>query len=416
MNQRWGNTRLYSWKLTNLAGRTPSLISWRNRIPPQWDGRIPRRNDRYSTLKGKPGGSWFGSWDTESMSQSDRFCHLSQNSAAFFCTWLTWFEPRFFIIMFLSFSPSCHQLGTVLLWPFFYVRERVLRSRFCQLQDSFFAFFLSSLSFYGGWKVHPIWFFCFRPGCDDDDDDDVKSNEQNGRHHGLVWCGVCSLGGSLMWSLLFLGHSFECGVCFLRPRFDVKFVLWGKFWCGVCFYLGTVWCGVCSLGPSFMWSLLVWCPIRCGVCFYLAAVWCRVIFLGAQFDVEFVFWRAVWAVPLWRNWDSGTRNQVSHTDFVQSPQPFTTDGGTLLVCLPACLPDSLTHLLSHARRKQACTWQRPSERAWLPGRGTWEKDYAEPNWRMRTCAFSRGQQMSDDYHDDVCCYSLQRVLLHTQYT
>ncbi len=185
-----------------------------------------------------------------------------------------------------------------------------------------------------------------------------------------------------MWSL-FSGGKFVLEFVFIGAQFDVEFVLWG--------------------------------PVLCGVCFFGAQFDVQFDFIGPQFDVEFVFWRAVWGVPLWRNWDSGTRNQVSHTDFVQSPQPFTTDGGTLLVCLPACLPDSLTHLLSHARRKQACTWQRPSERAWLPGRGTWEKDYAEPNWRMRTCAFSRGQQMSDDDHDDVCCYSLQRVLLHTQY-
>ncbi len=161
-------------------------------------------------------------------------------------------------------------------------------------------------------------------------------------------------GPSLMWSLFLLAHS----------------LMWSFF----------------LLGPSLMWSLF----------FFGAQFDVEFVFFGPLFDVEFVFWRAVWGVPLRRNWDSGTRNQVSRTDFVQNPQPFTTDGGTLLACLPACVPacvpDSLTHSLSHAWRKQGSTWQNLSERAWLPGRGTREKDYAEPNWRMRTCAFSRSSR------------------------
>lgn len=101
-----GNNRIYSWKLTpcpdqlrepdsTRMGWTHSGVEW----PVQY-------------IKGKPRGSWFGSWDTESRGQSDQFCHLAPLLLLlllpFFWTWLmTWFEPPFFFLtyVFLSFSP-----------------------------------------------------------------------------------------------------------------------------------------------------------------------------------------------------------------------------------------------------------------------------------------------------------------------
>ncbi len=82
VNQRWGTTGLYSWKLTPCWQEPVALMSWGNRIPPGWDGRIPGWNGRCSTLKVSLGGSWIGSWDTEWRGQSDQFCPLSAAAAA----------------------------------------------------------------------------------------------------------------------------------------------------------------------------------------------------------------------------------------------------------------------------------------------------------------------------------------------
>ncbi len=208
---------------------------------------------------------------------------------------------------------------------------------------------------------------------------------------GPVWCGVC-----FYWGTVWCGVCFYCGTVWCGVFFG------GPVWCGVCFYWGTVWCGVFFWGPSLIWSLFFGCPVWCGVCFLVPSlmwsffwvpsllwslffgcpVWCGVFFLGAQFavqfflgaqfavqfflgaqfDVEFVFyWAAVWCrvcvlegsslgVPsLWLNWDSGTRNQVSHTDFVHNRKSTAIyDWRWNTACLPACLPACLTHSLTHS--------------------------------------------------------------------
>ncbi len=256
-------------------------------------------------------------------------------------------------------------------------------------------------------------------------------------------------GGSLMWSF-FLGPSLMWSLFFFGAQFDVEFVIfwaavwcrvcffWGPVWCGVFFFWGPVWCGVCFLGAQFDVEFVIfWAPVWCRVCFFWGPVWCGVFFSGAQFDVEFFFLGAqfdvefffgaqfyvefVFLVPslmwslfivgrslMWSLCFGGSlrgpslaqlgfwhkESSLAHGFCAESTA--ISDWRWNTSCVPACLPasltHSLTHSLSHAWRKQGCTWQSPSERAWLPGRGTWEKDYAEPNWRIRTCAFSRGSR------------------------
>jgi hypothetical protein len=123
---------------------------------------------------------------------------------------------------------------------------------------------------------------------------------------------------SLMWSLFF-GAQFDvefffgcpvcCGVCFLGAQFAVEFFLGAQFDVKFVFWV-----------PSLMWSLF---------------------FIGPQFDVEFVFWRAaVWGFPLSGSTGilaQGIKSRTRILCTIGNPQPFTTDGGTLLACLPACL-------------------------------------------------------------------------------
>jgi len=170
----------------------------------------------------------------------------------------------------------------------------------------------------------------------------------------LMW-SLFLLGHSLIWSLLFFGPQFDVEFVFLGDQFDVEFFFWGPVWCGVFLYWAAVWCGVCVLDGSLRGPSLA-----------QLGFWHKESSLAHRFFAEST------AISDWR-WNTSC----------------------VPACLPACLTHSLTHSLtslSHAWRKQGCTWQSPSERAWLPGRGTWEKDYAEPNWRIRTCAFSRGSR------------------------
>ncbi len=292
----------------------------------------------------------------------------------------------------------------------------------------------------GDWKVHPIWFFAFGQvvmmmimmimmmmSKVTNRTDDIIGWVS------LMWSlffrgtfdveFVLSGAQFWMWSFFFLGGGgggrgeFDVEFGFLGPSLMWSLVFWGLVWCGVCFFWGPVWCGVC-----FYWGT-VWY----GVCYFLGR---SLLFFGPQFDVEFVFlgdqfdveffflgpslmWSffilgrgLMWSLCFGRQFEGSlsgatgilaqgikSRTQIFcriHSHFRLTVEHF------LRACLPACVPDSfthsLTHSLSHAWRKQGCTWQSPSERAWLPGRGTWEKDYAEPNWRIRTCAFSRGSR------------------------
>jgi hypothetical protein len=154
---------------------------------------------------------------------------------------------------------------------------------------------------------------------------------------------------------LFSGGNFDVEFVFIWAQFDVEFVLWG--------------------------------PVLCGVCLFGAQFDVEFVFIWPQFDVELFFWgrSLMWSLCFGGQFErslsgatgilaQGIKSRTRILCRVHSHLQLTVEHFLL-----ACLPDSLTHLLSHARRKQGCTWQRPSERAWLPGRGTWEKDYAEPN-------------------------------------
>ncbi len=165
----------------------------------------------------------------------------------------------------------------------------------------------------------------------------------------------------MMWNLFF-GARFD----------DVEFVFWGPVWCGVCFFGSQFDAEFVFLVPSLMWSLfLLGRSLMWSLCF------------GGQFEGSLSGETGILA--------QGIKSRTRILCRIHSQLRLTVEH-FLPACLPACLPDSLTHSHSHAWRKQGCTWHIPSERAWLPGRGTWEKDYAEPNWRMRTCAFSRGSR------------------------
>ncbi len=170
--------RCESWAVKTLewsestVGNTPSLIrsSDGTGFHPNGMDAFPRRKWPVQYIKGKPGGSWFGvlghringsEWPILPL-----FCTSAAAAAAFFSTpaWLTtWFEPPpifFFNFFFLSSSPSCHQLGTVLLWPFFMAENGSCGadSANCKIPSFSFLSFLACFLFYGGWKVHPIWF------------------------------------------------------------------------------------------------------------------------------------------------------------------------------------------------------------------------------------------------------------------
>ncbi len=110
-------------------------------------------------IKGKPGGSWFGCWDTESIGQSDQFCHLAPLLLPFSGPdWRLDLNPHFFknyVFVFFCFLPATI-FATVLLWPFFLCQRTGPAEPI--LPTARFLLSLLCFLFYGGWKVHPIWF------------------------------------------------------------------------------------------------------------------------------------------------------------------------------------------------------------------------------------------------------------------
>ncbi len=173
------------------------------------------------------------------------------------------------------------------------------------------------------------------------------------------------------------------------------------------------------LGPSLMWSLFswgtVWCgvffwgPVLCGVRFFGAQFDVKFVYSGPQFDVEFVFWRQFEGSLsgatgiLAQGIKSRTRILCRiHSHFRLTVEHF------LRACLPACVPDPLTHSLTQPCMKEARLyvakpkWKSVASRERNLGEGLRWAKLTNTNLRI-----FQGQQMSDDDHDDVCCYSLQ---------